>query len=77
MITRSLLTLAAEGKIPLQLDSNAPTTSFEDFANGENRYTVLKKINPEAAALLMKKASAWTADRFEYYRKLAALSIWR
>ena len=66
--------LAAEGKNPLQLDSKAPTTSFEDFANGENRYKVLKKINPEAAALLMKKATAWTAGRFEYYQKLAALT---
>jgi pyruvate-ferredoxin/flavodoxin oxidoreductase len=66
--------LAAEGKNPLQLDSKAPTTTFEDFASGENRYNVLKKINPEAAALLMKKASAWTADRFEYYQKLAALN---
>ena len=66
--------LAAEGKNPLQLDSKAPTTSFEDFANGENRYKVLKKINPEAAARLMKKASDWTASRFEYYQKLAALN---
>jgi pyruvate-ferredoxin/flavodoxin oxidoreductase len=65
--------LAAEGKNPLQLDSKAPTTTFEDFASGENRYNVLKKINPEAAAQLMKKASAWTANRFEYYQKLAAL----
>ncbi len=65
--------LAAEGKNPLQLDSKAPTTTFEDFANGENRYKVLKKINPEASEQLMKKASAWTANRFEYYQKLAAL----
>ena len=66
--------LAAEGKNPLQLDSKAPTTSFEDFANGENRYNVLKKINPEASAQLIKKASDWTASRFEYYQKLAALN---
>ncbi|MBE0503631.1 MAG: pyruvate:ferredoxin (flavodoxin) oxidoreductase [Desulfuromonadales bacterium] len=66
-------TLAAEGKNPLQLDSKAPTTSFEDFAYGENRYKVLKKMNPEVAAELMKKASAWTTNRFEYYQKLAAL----
>jgi pyruvate-ferredoxin/flavodoxin oxidoreductase len=65
---------AAEGKNPLQLDSKAPTTSFEDFANGENRYKVLRKINPEAADRLMKKASAWAAGRFEYYQKLAALT---
>jgi pyruvate-ferredoxin/flavodoxin oxidoreductase len=66
--------LAAEGKNPLQLDSKAPTTSFEEYAGGENRYKVLKKINPEAAEQLMKKASAWTASRFEYYQKLAALT---
>lgn len=34
---------------------------------------MLKKINPEASALLMKKASAWTASRFEYCQKMAAL----
>ena len=34
----------------------------------------MKKINPEVAALMMKKASAWTASRFEYYQKLAALT---
>src|SRR5512133_2995244 len=66
--------LAAEGKNPLQLDSKAPTTSFEEFAYGENRYKVLKKINPEASARLLKKASDWTASRFEYYQKLAALT---
>ena len=66
--------LAAENKNPLQLDSKSPTTSFEDYAYGENRYKVLQKANPEAAAILMKKATAWTASRFEYYQKLAALT---
>jgi pyruvate-ferredoxin/flavodoxin oxidoreductase len=67
--------LVAEGKNPLQLDSKSPTTSFEDYAYGENRYKVLQKANPEAAAILMKKATAWTASRFEYYEKLAALTF--
>jgi pyruvate-ferredoxin/flavodoxin oxidoreductase len=66
--------LAADGKNPLQLDSKSPTTSFEDYAYGENRYKVLQKSNPEGAAILMKKATAWTASRFEYYQKLAALT---
>jgi pyruvate-ferredoxin/flavodoxin oxidoreductase len=66
--------LTAEGKNPLQLDSKSPTTSFEDYAYGENRYKVLQKSNPEGAAILMKKATAWTASRFEYYQKLAALT---
>ncbi len=66
--------LASDGQNPLQLDSKAPTTSFEEYAYGENRYKVLKKNNPEAAAILMKKATAWTASRFAYYQKLAALT---
>jgi pyruvate-ferredoxin/flavodoxin oxidoreductase len=69
--------LAAAGTNPLQLDSKAPTTSFEDYAYGENRYKVLQKSNPAAAAVLMKKATAWTANRFEYYQKLADLSFER
>jgi len=66
--------LAAENKNPLQLDSKSPTTTFEEYAYGENRYKVLQKSNPEGAAALMKKATAWTANRFEYYQKLAALT---
>jgi pyruvate-ferredoxin/flavodoxin oxidoreductase len=66
--------LAAQGRNPLQLDSKEPTTSFEEYANGENRYKVLRKINPDAAARLMEKASVWTARRFDYYRKLAELT---
>ncbi|WP_136524996.1 pyruvate:ferredoxin (flavodoxin) oxidoreductase [Geomonas ferrireducens] len=67
--------LTGAGKNPLQLDSKAPSTSFEEFAGGENRYKVLKKVNPEAAGKLMEKAGAWAASRFEYYQKLAALSF--
>ncbi|HBA89964.1 MAG TPA: pyruvate:ferredoxin (flavodoxin) oxidoreductase [Geobacter sp.] len=66
--------LAAQAKNPLQLDSKAPSSSFADYANGENRYKVLRKINPEAAEKLMQKATDWTAGRFEYYQKLAALT---
>jgi pyruvate-ferredoxin/flavodoxin oxidoreductase len=66
--------LATEGKNPLQLDSKSPTSSFEEYAYGENRYKVLQKTNPKAASVLMKKATAWTASRFEYYQKLAALT---
>jgi pyruvate-ferredoxin/flavodoxin oxidoreductase len=66
--------MAAQGKNPLQLDSRAPSTTFEDFAYGENRWKVLRKSNPEAAAKLMGKATQWAAHRFEYYQKLSALT---
>ena len=67
--------LVAEGKNPLQLDSKAPTIIFQDYAYSENRYKVLQKTNPEAAGVLMKKATASTASKFDYYQKLAALNF--
>ncbi|KAA0891271.1 pyruvate:ferredoxin (flavodoxin) oxidoreductase [Oryzomonas rubra] len=66
--------LAAESKNPLQLDSKAPTITLEEYAYGENRWKVLQKSNPDAAAKLMKKATAFTASRFAYFQKLAALT---
>jgi pyruvate-ferredoxin/flavodoxin oxidoreductase len=63
--------LAEEGKNPLQLDSKAPTISFAEFAATQNRFRVLKKVNPAAAEALIKRADAWTARRQALYRKLA------
>jgi len=67
--------LAAEKKNPLQLDSKAPTIGFDEYANAENRYRVLKKNNPTQAAELMKKAGQWAKTHFAYYQKLAALNF--
>jgi pyruvate-ferredoxin/flavodoxin oxidoreductase len=66
--------LAAQGKNPLILDSKAPTITFEEYALGENRYRVLKKNNPEAAAELIKRANEWTARRFALYEQMAQMS---
>jgi pyruvate-ferredoxin/flavodoxin oxidoreductase len=67
--------LVAESKNPLQLDSKTPTIGFDDYANAENRYRVLKKNNPTQAAELMKKAGQWAKAHFAYYEKLAALNF--
>ncbi len=66
--------LAKQGKNPLQLDSKAPTLSFEEYALGENRYRVLKKVNPKGAAALFKQANEWTARRFDLYQQMAKLT---
>ncbi len=65
--------LAAQGKNPLQLDSKAPTISFEEYALGENRYRVLKKNNPKGAEKLIKQANEWTARRYALYEQMASL----
>lgn len=65
--------LIAQGKNPLQLDSKAPTLAFEEYAYGENRYRVLKKVKPEAAGMLMAQATIQARRRYELYRKLSEL----
>ncbi|ACH37240.1 pyruvate:ferredoxin/flavodoxin oxidoreductase [Citrifermentans bemidjiense Bem] len=67
--------LAEQGKNPLQLDSKAPSISLEEYAYGENRYRVLKKSNPEAAATLMARSSELTARRFDLYKRMAEMDF--
>ena len=67
--------LADQGKNPLQLDSKAPTTTYEDFISGENRWKVLKKINPEQAEKFAKKAAMLVARRNKFYQQMAALNF--
>jgi pyruvate-ferredoxin/flavodoxin oxidoreductase len=66
--------LAAEGKNPLQLDSKAPSIGFEEFANSENRFRVLKKNNPEQAEQLLAASAKDSATRYDLYKKLAEMS---
>ncbi|MBJ6798949.1 pyruvate:ferredoxin (flavodoxin) oxidoreductase [Geomonas propionica] len=65
--------LAEQGKNPLVLDSKDPSISLEEYAYGENRYRVLKKNNPEAAATLMARSSELTARRFDLYKRMAEM----
>jgi pyruvate-ferredoxin/flavodoxin oxidoreductase len=67
--------LARKGMNPLQLDSKEPTISFEDYAAKQNRFTVLKSINPDAAEMLMAKANKETAKRFKMYKAMADLQL--
>jgi len=67
--------LARKGMNPLQLDSKEPTIRFEDYAAKQNRFTVLKSINPDAAEMLMAKANKETAKRFKMYKAMADLQL--
>ena len=63
--------LAAEGKNPFQLDSKAPTESYQDFIMGEARYSALTRSFPDRAKELFAKAEQTAADRYAYLTKLA------
>ena len=65
-----------EGKNPFTLDSKEPDWSkFQEFLDGEVRYTSLKKMFPEEAAILFQAAEENARWRFENYRKLAERAI--
>ncbi len=64
--------LEAKGKNPFTLDSKEPDWSkFEEFLNGEVRYTALKRTFPEKAEVMFKQALEDAQWRWKYYKRLA------
>jgi pyruvate-ferredoxin/flavodoxin oxidoreductase len=63
--------LAAEGKSPLQLDCKEPKMPLKDFYYSEDRYKVLVKSDPTAAASLMEQAEGDAQRRWAMYKMLA------
>jgi len=67
-------TLQDEGKNPFVLDSKEPDWSkFQEFLNGEVRYTSLKKTFPEEAAELFAAAEKNAKWRYNSYKRMAAM----
>ena len=63
--------LAKEGKNPFQLDSKAPTGSYQDFLKGEVRYTALTRSFPERANTLFELAEETAKAKYERLAKKA------
>ncbi|MFW6364596.1 MAG: pyruvate:ferredoxin (flavodoxin) oxidoreductase [Bacteroidota bacterium] len=64
--------LEKEGKNPFILDSKEPDWSkFQDFLNGEVRYTSLKKSFPQSAEILFKQVEEDAKWRYNKYKKMA------
>ncbi|ABC75985.1 pyruvate:ferredoxin (flavodoxin) oxidoreductase [Syntrophus aciditrophicus] len=63
--------LAAEGKNPFQLDSGEIKGDFQEFINGEVRYSSLKRMFPDVADKLYKLAEEEAKERIAIYKKLA------
>jgi len=62
---------AAEKKFTL--DCKPATVSYQDFINGEVRYTSLALKNPERAKALFAQAEQNSKDKFAHLEKLVAL----
>jgi pyruvate-ferredoxin/flavodoxin oxidoreductase len=66
--------LTAQGKNPLALDSKPPTMSFSEHAMKENRFRVLKQMNPEQAGKLMAIADKKVLAKYDMLQKLAGMA---
>ncbi len=62
--------LLEQGQNPFQLDSPAPSLSYQEFLDGENRYDVLRRTRPEEAEAIFERAGQNAAER---YRRLCRL----
>lgn len=60
--------LVAEGKSPLVIDSRRPSSDLADFMDGENRFRLTKKANPEKYADLVDIAKEKLDRRNRYLR---------
>jgi len=66
--------LEEEGKNPFQLDSKEPDWSkFQSFLMSQVRFTALKKTFPEEAAILFKASEEMAKNRYNSYRRFAAM----
>ncbi len=65
--------LKKEGKNPLILDSGDPSLPYQEFLDGEIRYTALKKTKPQEAQLLFDEAAAHAQRRYAYLKEFAEM----
>ncbi len=63
--------LAGQGQNPLKLDSKTPSISIEEQIDTENRFKVLRKIDPETAAAMQAQADEGYRRRFRMLELLS------
>ncbi|MBR4748236.1 MAG: pyruvate:ferredoxin (flavodoxin) oxidoreductase [Abditibacteriota bacterium] len=61
----------AEGVNPLKVNKKPIKCTFEEYALGENRYKLLKKVNPDKADALLKASQEDINKRIAKYEKLS------
>jgi pyruvate-ferredoxin/flavodoxin oxidoreductase len=67
--------LAADGAVPLRLDSPAPKTELSKFMSNETRFGILKNVDPERAAMLGTLAQKQVTKHYQLYQQLAAPAV--
>ncbi len=65
--------LKSEGKNPFILDSREPSLSYQEFLEGEVRYTALEKTKPEEAKRLFAEAQQQAKNRYAYWKQITEM----
>lgn len=66
---------AEKGEHPLHMDSKPPSIPYRDFASTETRFSVLQRIDPDAAEHYYRRAQKEVESRFKLYDQLAHLAV--
>ncbi len=67
--------LCGEGKNPMTLESKEPSIKLEEYIYNENRYKILKNIDPDRAKVLLEKAQDQIKDHYALYKYLSERKI--
>lgn len=65
--------LKKEGKNPLIFETPQPNGKFQEFIRSEVRFSSVKKLFPDRAEEIFKKAEEVMIERYNYYKKLAEM----
>ncbi len=66
---------AGKGENPLQLDSKEPSIPFNEFADTEVRFSMLRRTHPEQAEEFMRKSGEQARAKFDLYKQLANIDF--
>jgi pyruvate-ferredoxin/flavodoxin oxidoreductase len=64
--------LMADGKLPLVIDSKAPSLPLEEYVYNETRYRMLVQSNAGRAETLLDVAKHDVQQHWEHYQQLAS-----
>jgi len=66
---------AEKGENPLQLDSKEPSIAFNEFADTEVRFSMLRRSHPQQAEEFMRKSGEQARAKFDLYKQLADIDF--
>ncbi len=66
---------AEKGENPLQLDSKEPSIAFNEFADTEVRFSMLRRTHPEQAEEFMRRSGEQARAKFDLYKQLADIDF--